>query len=213
MTNYWISIPAYGRVIIAAIIGIACAAAVGTNYSWSFALLVFWDVTVLIICIGMWLSVRNMDAVETEKHATKDDPGRRLTSGIILTASVVSLAGVIVLVRDGGHAQGIEQVLDIALGVASVVISWVAVHLIYTLRYADLYFKDNDAIDFNSNEAPTYQDFAYVSFTIGMTYQVSDTNFKSREIRTAARQHAILSYVFGTAIIATTINAIAGLGK
>jgi uncharacterized membrane protein len=103
--------------------------------------------------------------------------------------------------------------LDICLGVLSVVASWTLVHLIYMLRYADLYFKEGGAIDFNSNEDPTYQDFAYLAFTIGMTYQVSDTSLKTTGLRTIARQHAIMSYIFGTAIIATVINTVAGLGK
>jgi len=211
--NGWLYLPAYAHILIAAVVGAGAAALVGTEYSWSFALLVLWDVAALIVSGGRWLSIRGMDAKETKEHATQDDPGRGFAAALILIASVVSLVAVVVLVIDAGKANGLAQALDIVLGVASVIISWTSVHLIYTLRYADLYFKDNNAIDFNSSQPPTFQDFAYVAFTIGMTYQVSDTSLKSTQIRKTARQHAILSYVFGTAIIATTINAIAGLGK
>jgi uncharacterized membrane protein len=87
---------------------------------------------------------------------------------------------------------------------------------VFMLRYADLYFKGNGGINFNSKgtaDAPTYSDFAYVAFTIGMTYQVSDTNMETAEIRRAVLYHALLSFVFGTAIIASTINFVAGLAK
>jgi uncharacterized membrane protein len=66
-------------------------------------------------------------------------------------------------------------------------------------------------IDFNQHDDPDYHDFAYLAFTIGMTYQVSDTDLTTRAVRRTALRHALLSYVFGTAIIAVTINVVAGL--
>jgi uncharacterized membrane protein len=68
-------------------------------------------------------------------------------------------------------------------------------------------------VDFNAEGAPCYIDFAYLALTIGMTFQVSDTNLKTTNIRRTALRHALLSYAFGTLIIATTINLIAGLTK
>jgi uncharacterized membrane protein len=68
-------------------------------------------------------------------------------------------------------------------------------------------------VDFNEDALPCYTDFAYLALTIGMTYQVSDTNLQTTGIRRTALRHAILSYGFGALIIATTINLIAGLGK
>jgi uncharacterized membrane protein len=79
------------------------------------------------------------------------------------------------------------------------------------LRYADLYYAAESGIDFHDDRAPDYGDFAYVAFTIGMTFQVSDTDIISRRIRMAALRHALLSYLFGIAVIATTINAVGGL--
>ena len=62
-----------------------------------------------------------------------------------------------------------------------------------------------------STKDPDYRDFAYLAFTIGMTYQVSDTNLTSTSIRRTALHHAVLSFVFGTSIIAMMINVVAGL--
>jgi uncharacterized membrane protein len=97
------------------------------------------------------------------------------------------------------------------LGVVSVVLAWAIVHTVYTLRYADLYYSLGGGIDFNANDDPDYRDFAYLAFTIGMTYQVSETNIQSNFLRRTALKHALLSFVFGTAIIAMTINVVAGL--
>ena len=82
------------------------------------------------------------------------------------------------------------------------------------LRYAELYYRDvNGGVVFEGTEKPNFWDFAYLAFTIGMTYQVSDTTFTTPEFRKAALGHALLSFIFGTAIIATTINFVASLSR
>jgi len=73
-------------------------------------------------------------------------------------------------------------------------------------------FTPIDGIDFkNDGEPPDYQDFAYVGFTVGMTFQVSDTDVKAQTIRRTVLRHAPLSYLFGAVILAVIINVIAGL--
>ena len=97
---------------------------------------------------------------------------------------------------------------------ASVVLAWAVVHTVFSLRYADLYYEgEPGGIDFNEDDPPSYSDFAYLAWTIGMTFQVSDTDLKTQAIRRTALRHGLLSYMFGALIIATTINLIAGLGK
>lgn len=99
------------------------------------------------------------------------------------------------------------------LGVLSVVVSWLLVHTIFMLRYAEEYYRESGgAIDFPGTKQPTFQDFAYLAFTMGMTYQVSDTNFQSTTLRAVALRHALLSYLFGTVIVATTINLVISIG-
>jgi uncharacterized membrane protein len=104
----------------------------------------------------------------------------------------------------------------IAVGVvlASVFVSWILVHTVFTLKYARLYYSGRaGGIDFNEPDDPQYTDFAYLSFTIGMTFQVSDTNLESKQIRRTALRHAWLSFPLGAVIIATAINLVAGLAK
>jgi uncharacterized membrane protein len=81
------------------------------------------------------------------------------------------------------------------------------------LRYARLYYRSGQigGIDFNEEGPPDYLDFAYVAFTIGLTFQVSDTNLSSKQIRRLALRHALLSYLFGAVIIGLTINVVATL--
>ena len=85
------------------------------------------------------------------------------------------------------------------------------IHAVFTLRYARLYYAEAGGVDFNEASDPDYRDFLYLALTLGMTYQVSDTDITSKAIRRTATRHGLLSYVFGTVIVAMTINVVAGL--
>jgi uncharacterized membrane protein len=95
--------------------------------------------------------------------------------------------------------------------VLSVVLAWLMVQVVHMLHYARLFYGEGGGVEFNERKDPDYRDFAYLAFTIGMTYQVSDTNLTSTSIRRTALRHALLSFVFGTSIIAIMINVVAGL--
>ena len=104
-----------------------------------------------------------------------------------------------------------ERVIITVVASMTVILSWATVHTVFTLRYARLYYALGGGIDFHEERAPAYGDFAYLAFTIGMTYQVSDTTIASRTIRRTALHHAYMSYLFGTVVVAMTINVIASL--
>jgi len=147
-----------------------------------------------------------MDAPTTQAHATADDPGRA-SSDVIVLVAVASLAAVGVVLVKASSATGLTQGLLAGLGVLSVALSWFAVHTLFMLRYAMLYYLDPvGGIDFNQDEKPVYTDFAYLAFTLGMTFQVSDTDLKTHTIRATALRHGLLSYLFGAVILATTVN-------
>jgi uncharacterized membrane protein len=153
-----------------------------------------------------------MDATATARYAGREDASRPVRDTVLLVASVVSLLTVATMLvgkRSGGPGPA-----SLALGLSAVVLSWGMVHTIFTLRYAALYYRSTvrGGIDFNQDEPPRYRDFAYVAFTLGMTFQVSDTAIRDSEIRATALRHALLAYLFGTLVIAVTVNMLAGLG-
>ena len=190
------------------------AAAASAAVPWQADLLIGWDTAAAVFMISVWSSVRGKDAVVTAQLATREDTSRAAADLMLLGASAGSLAAVVLTLLEAGSGTGMLRALLIALAVGSVVLSWAVVQTVYTLRYARLYFAPPlGGIDFNQNVHPRYLDFAYVAFTIGMTYQVSDTNLTSEPMRAAALRHALLSFLFGTVILATTINVVAGLLK
>ncbi|WP_319447599.1 MULTISPECIES: DUF1345 domain-containing protein [unclassified Mycobacterium] len=199
------------RVGVAVLIGAVAATAVATVAA-RYAPVMAWIATAATFVIWTWTAVGRMTATDTRDHATREDPTQPVTDIILLLASVASLAGVGYLLI-AQSASGADTELAAAVGVGSVAVAWLIVHTVYTLRYARLYYGDTEGgIDFNQDEPPCYLDFAYLAFTLGMTYQVSDTNLQTREIRGTALRHALLSYVLGAVILATIINMIAGLG-
>jgi uncharacterized membrane protein len=176
--------------------------------------LIGWDSLALLYCVWVWAAVWGMDAATTATHSTTESPGRDLTDLILLGASVASLAAVGFVLFGAGDQQGATKYVQAGLAVFSVTVSWVLVHTVFTLKYARLYYRDPvGGIDFNEDERPQYVDFAYLAFTIGMTFQVSDTNLQTKSIRRTALHHALVSFPLGTVIIATTINLVAGLAK
>jgi uncharacterized membrane protein len=179
-----------------------------------FGLLAGWEAASAFFMIWVWLTIWPMDSRHTAHRAELQDPTRAATDVILLTAATASLVAVGFARGGASHTSGTAEILRVILGLASVVLSWGVVHTIFTLRYARIYYTGEDGgVDFNQREPPDYRDFAYLAFTIGMTFQVSDTNIEAGEIRRAALQHSLLSYLFGTGILATTVNLVATLSS
>jgi uncharacterized membrane protein len=202
------------KVGVSALAGLVVLFTAGTWWSWALAPLLAWDASALIYVIWVSAVVWGMNGKDTAEHALREDPSRGVADTIILIASIASLAAVAAVLSRAQNAQGAGQLLLILLGVVSVIVDWVMVHTVFALRYAEFYYDGTPGgVEFGGTVQPSYQDFAYLAFTIGMTFQVSDTGFKSTQFRRLALRHALISYLFGTVIVATTINLIAGLTK
>jgi uncharacterized membrane protein len=204
--------PAAVRVAVAGSIGVVAGAAISLATIWQAAILIGWDAAAASLIFWIWRTVRRMDGRQTRTHAGREDPSIRMSELLVTSSGVALLAAVgLVLIQAGRSAGGTKAYL-IALGVVSVALSWSLVHTLFTLRYARSYYSAPvGGIDFNEDDAPTYLDFLYLSLTIGMTFQVSDTNLTNKRIRQIALTHALLSYLFGAVIVALVINVVASL--
>jgi uncharacterized membrane protein len=192
-------------------IGLAAGLAAGGAY-WAVAAAGGWDAAAFMFLAFVAIAVYPKDAEETRMLAQAEDFSRPVADLVLLSASVASLGAVASVLVRAGHS-GSDRWLLIALAVVTVALGWLSVHTVYMLRYAQLYYYDLPigGIDFNETARPDYHDFAYLAVTIGMTYQVSDTTLKTQKIRHTALRHALLSYLFGTVIVAVTINVVASL--
>ena len=135
-----------------------------------------------------------------------------MSDAAVLGACVGSLVAIGYTVLTAGNREGTTKLLLILLALSVVALSWLTVHTLFMLRYGDVYYGDPvGGIDFNDEDPPSYRDFAYVAFTIGMTFQVSDTSLTSRAMRRVALRHALLSFLFGAVILALMVNSVASL--
>jgi uncharacterized membrane protein len=181
--------------------------------AWRYAALVGWDALAASFSAWTWISVTRMDAAATEAHASREDPSQPISNILLLSASLASLIAVAVVLVAANSAHGSRRWLLAGLAAASVALSWLLVHTLFTLRYARLYHRGDGGVSFNQHDPPRYLDSAYLAFTIGMTFQVSDTDIQSSAVRSTALRHALLSYLFGAVILATTVNFVVSLSS
>lgn len=150
-----------------------------------------------------------MSSQATRDHAQREDFRPAVDELVVVGAALASIVGIVVLLLLG---QSSTRHIAAALGLLGVFLTWAMLHLMYAARYAHLYYSDPvGGIDFNSGDPPSYRDFLYFSYNLGMTYQVSDTNVSTTALRSVILRHCVLSYVFGTVILAATINLVAGI--
>ena len=167
-----------------------------------------WVVAATAFLVWTWASIWSLTAVDTAWFAAREDPSRPARDLVMLVVSIGTLVTVVVVIFRA-HENPPERT---ALAVAALTVSWLVVTTIFTLRYARLYYGEpRGGVDFNQDDDPTFRDFAYLAFTIGMTYQVSDTTLAKTEIRATVLRQGLTSFVYNTVIIAVTVNIIAGL--
>lgn len=192
-------------------VGLIAFAVILVLTEWQVALLAGWDVTSATFIAIVYLGIRGKDAQATKLAAVGEDDSRAASEAILVGANIASLVGVAFALIAAGSTHGFVKSAITTLVVASVLLSWAAVHIVFTLRYARLYYALGSGIDFHADQAPDFRDFLYVALTIGMTFQVSDTDLNAKPIRMTAIRHALLSYLFGVVVFSTTINVIATL--
>ncbi|HTS74303.1 MAG TPA: DUF1345 domain-containing protein [Gaiellaceae bacterium] len=201
------------RTLVAFAVGLGVLAVLlATGVEWAVAVSCGWGAMALVTVLAVWVRIYGMDAAETRANAQDEDFSRPVADLVTLIASVVSLIAIGYTLLEAGKRHGTDKALLLLLAIVVVALSWATVHTLYTLRYGDLYYGHPvGGIDFNEDDPPDYRDFGYLALTIGMTYQVSDTNLQNRPIRHTALRHALLSFVFGAVIVALAINTVASL--
>jgi uncharacterized membrane protein len=207
---------ASGRMVLSLSVGGATAALLSIWFDWRTCLVGGWDGGSLCLLTVSWMLLARETAEQTKRRAAIEDPGRRVLRMITVTACLASLLAVVAAMRKADALWFSHQTL-VVLSMVAAASSWLLVHTSYALHYAHLFYRDDgddtEALTFPACDAPMGLDFAYFSFTIGMCYQVSDVSIQSGVLRSAVLGHALLSFVFNTAVLALTLNlALGSLG-
>lgn len=176
-----------------------------------------WDGFALTTLAITWCIILVADVGHIRRIATREDPGRVLSFGFVVAAALVSLLAVVLLLSSMRTAHDPLLAPDVTVGITAVLTAWLLLHTLFTLRYAHLFYNDEagrpeGGLEFPGNTPePDYLDFAYFSFVIGMTAQTADIGISDRQMRRLALVHGLLSFGFNTAVVALTINGLAGV--
>lgn len=210
-------IPTHSTVIPRGIIAVLLGVVVGVWLSivadvWV-GILSGWAAAALVGGLWAFMMAWRMDAAQTRVHATAEDPGRSAARVIALIGSIASLFAVAAVLIQTRNVSEVESWILAGLAVLAVAASWFLIQTDYMLRLAAEYYSDPvGGIDFNQAEEPMYSDFAYIALTLGMTYQIGDTNLRTNSLRRIVLAQSALAYLFATVIIATVINLVVDLG-
>jgi uncharacterized membrane protein len=201
------------RLFLCAALGMAVGAALCGLATWRpiRSVLIGWDVTVVCYLGVVLRRMAGAQARDIRRHAAEQDEGRLAMLILTVTAGVASLAAIAAeLGASDGRKPG-----QIALAGITILLSWAFIHMIFALHYAHEFYGEDDALAGGlvfpgEDQEPDYWDFAYFSFVIGMTSQVSDVGVTSKQIRRTVTAHGIVSFLFNVALVALTINVAAG---
>lgn len=206
--NTWWQLDVVPRLIGSVVLGVAAGAAVGALTDTALGALAGIAATGLIFVASGWAALWPMDAEDTRRNVRREEFRPVAEEAVVVAAALCGLfATVLLLLRDESENDHVAA----ATALCAVFGAWAALHLMYSARYAYVFYENVAGIDFNSDAPPAYRDFLYFSYNIGMSYQVPDTSVSSTTIRAIVLRHSLLSYLFGTGIFATAINLVVGL--
>jgi len=207
------------RLILSILVAVIVAIFLPNWFSISTRILCIWNAGMISFLIATWTLMIQAKTKTMRRNAQSQDEGRLVILSLITAAACASILAIAFILKEA-KGQDINIVIPhVILAVITIIGSWLLVHTIFAMHYAHEYYQDHQihcytragGLDFPDDIEPDYWDFLYFSFVIGMTSQVSDVQITSRSLRRLSLFHSILSFFFNTAIVAMSINIIAGL--
>jgi uncharacterized membrane protein len=206
------------------VLGLAAGAAVffasHTHLRLASALIAGWNAFAVVVLALAWVMILMTPQRNIRARAQQEDMSRFLIFLFAVVAACAALFAVGFLIRVHKAQAGVHFAVHLLLTLLTVVTSWTLLHTLFGLRYAHTFYGDSQqssvhehagGLIFPGNRPPDYFDFAYFSFVVGMTCQVSDVQITSRRMRRLTLTHSVLSFGFNTIILALLINTVSGL--
>jgi len=201
--------------LVALALGVGASTFLSAHIGWPTRIVAGWDVGATTLLGTIWTLSVATDPERTRCRAAAVDPGRTAVWILVLFASACSLFAAAGLMRHARTIAPLGSTLLIIASLIAVITAWFLTHTAFTLRYAHLYYRDDDegegGLIFPGDRKPSDFDFAYFSFTVGMCFQVSDVTVTSPQIRRAVLGHALLSFAYNTVILALALNLLFGI--
>jgi len=208
------------RLVLGVVAGVAVFFATrGSLRLWS-AAIAGWNAFAAVILALDWLIILTTPQRKIRERAQQEDLSRLLIFIFVVVVACAALFAVGFLIRAHKDQSGGHLAVHLLLTLSTVISTWALLNTIYSLRYAHAYYGDSNepgvhqhagGLLFPGDRPPNYFDFAYFSFVVGMTCQVSDVQITSRRMRRITLIHSVLSFGFNTLILALLINTVSSL--
>lgn len=199
------------KAAVAAVLGLVIAGIAALLGVPDLSPLLGWTIASAVFLVWVWSRAWPADPEHTRSLARHEDESRKLVDSLIIVAAVLSLVLVVFALVRSQQKDPVGSAAAI-LAVIGVVAAWALINTVYAFKYARMYYLDDrHRFDFDQDEDPSYSDFAFTAFSIGMAYSASNITQSSTPSRRVAMGHALLSYFFGTFVVAVAINLITGL--
>ena len=208
------------RMILGSVAGAAVFFCLRNRVRFPTEIIAAWDTFAFCVLTSAWLTILITPQRTLRARAQKQDFGRTVIFVFVVVAACAALFAVGFLVVVGGSEGRGRFTWHLILGLVTVILSWFLMHTVFGLRYAHAFYGDGDqpgerrhagGLLFPGERMPDYFDFAYFSFVIGMTCQVSDVQITSHRMRQLAFVQSVLAFGFNTIILALLINTVSSL--
>ncbi len=210
---------AHHRIIISLFFALSSYLLINQGDFTARSFLIIWLAYSISHLILSWITILTSHPLDVKKTAPSQDSSKSFIFIFVIAAALAGLFSVVLLLSSSKSLAGKELAEYTLLSIGSVISAWWMLHTVFTFRYTHLYYqqvsgkKDSyvKGLDFPEEDKPDYLDFAYFSFVVGMTFQVSDVQINSKRLRRLCLIHALISFVFNTVIIALSISIISNL--
>jgi uncharacterized membrane protein len=199
----------------AAFVGVIIVFALPSHWSWITRVLTGWNGAMLVLVSLTYVLLRRLDAKQLRARYQEEDPTAPVILLVVVTGALLSLMAIVALLSTIKQVAPAERVAHMVLSTMTIVNSWLLVHTMYTIHYADMYYSvpegDPPPLLFPDTPAPLFWDFVYFSFTIGVACQTADVSTRQTEIRKTVTVHSVIAFVFNLAVLGFALNVSAGL--
>ena len=202
------------RALLCLAAGAVAGFAAALVWTLELGLILGWCVAATSALAWVWLIGWHQDAAGTERLAEEENQSRSTDVWVVL-AAVASLVVVAVALKRSGGKDPVAVVI-VLLSVLSVVLAWAMVNTVFALKYARLYYvdePDHEGFEVAMEDSPAYSDFAYLAFAVGMSYASAEIAPNQQRTRKVVLGHSLLSYLFGTGVIAVAVSLVTNLGS
>lgn len=200
---------------VATFVGILVTIVTPPHWTWISRVLTGWNAATLILVPFTYILLRRLNAKQLRARYQEEDPTAPVIIVIVIAAALVSVIAIVALLATAKQVAPDVRFAHLALATMTVVNSWLLVHTMFTIHYADIYYSVPEGtpppLKFPDTREPLFWDFVYFSFTIGVACQTADVATAQTDIRCLVTVHSIIAFVFNLFVLGFAVNVSAGL--